>query len=186
MMSKKKTEFKWFTIPQYMEEENYLSEMHKNGWRFTKVTFPGFYHFESCEPGEVVYQLDYNQDGVSHREEYVQMFEDCGWEYIQDFAGYSYFRKSVADMNGEEEIFCDDDSRLEMMKRVFRGRILPLLAIFFCCILPQLVIQKLNYENGGPVSKIMFPCFMVLFVVYLVLFIQFGMQYYFYKKKLEK
>ena len=47
------------------------------------------------------------------------MFADCGWEYLQDFAGYSYFRKPVAEMKGEEAIFCDDASRLEMMRRVF-------------------------------------------------------------------
>jgi len=46
----------------------------------------------------VVYQLDYNQEGRSHKEEYIQMFTDCGWEYLQDFVGYSYFRKPKAAM----------------------------------------------------------------------------------------
>lgn len=26
------------------------------------------------------------------------MFTDCGWEYLQDFVGYSYFRKPKAAM----------------------------------------------------------------------------------------
>lgn len=46
-----------------------------------------------CTPEDVVYQLDYNEEGLTHKDEYVQMFRDCGWEYIQDFGGYSYFRK---------------------------------------------------------------------------------------------
>ena len=45
-MGNTKTEFKWFTIPQYRQEEEYLSNMHQKGWKFTKITFPGFYHFE--------------------------------------------------------------------------------------------------------------------------------------------
>lgn len=34
----------------------------------------------------MIYQLDYNPDGKKNQEEYVQMFEDCGWEYLKDFA----------------------------------------------------------------------------------------------------
>ena len=50
-MGKTKTEFKWYTIPEYRKEEEYLSSMHRQGWKFTKVTFPGFYHFENLETG---------------------------------------------------------------------------------------------------------------------------------------
>ncbi len=50
--------------------------------------------FESCEPEDVVYQLDYNEDGAArHSDEYFQLFRDCGWEFVQYFAGFSYFRK---------------------------------------------------------------------------------------------
>ena len=46
-MGNKKTVFKFFTIPQYQQEEKFLSEMHENGWCFAHVSFPGFYHFEN-------------------------------------------------------------------------------------------------------------------------------------------
>ena len=48
--------------------------------------------------------------------EYVRMFEDCGWEYLTEFDGYNYFRKPADKMQQKEEIFCDDISRLDMMK----------------------------------------------------------------------
>ena len=51
------------------------------------MKFPGLYHFEKCEPEDVTYQLDYNPEGIAHKAEYIQMFLDCGWEYMQDFAG---------------------------------------------------------------------------------------------------
>ena len=114
-----RTEFKWFTTSEYKKEEVYLSEMHARGWKLTGITFPGFYHFTKCEPEEVRYQLDYSLEGQRHKYEYVRVFEDCGWEYLMDFVGFSYFRKPVADMcNKDEEIFSDEQSRVEMMKNI--------------------------------------------------------------------
>lgn len=74
MMGNRKTVYKFFTIPQYQQEEAYLSAMNEKGWKFTHVSFPGFYHFEKSEPEKVSYRLDYNQEGIRNKDEYVQMF----------------------------------------------------------------------------------------------------------------
>lgn len=177
-MKERKTTFKFFTITQYEKEQEYLRKMHKNGWRFIGVTLPGFYHFEQCTPEDVIYQLDYNQEGVNHKEEYVQMFQDCGWEYLTDFVGYSYFRKAANKMKEDEGIFCDDSSRLDMMKRIFKGKMLPLLCIFFAIIIPQLYMQ---YSIEGFRGD-MFIIFVVLFVLYLMIFISFGVGYWKFKR----
>ena len=131
-----KKEFKYFTIFEHQKEEIYLRQQHKSGWKFLKVTGFGVYHFVKCQPEDVIYQLDYNQEASSNK-----MFADCGWDYILDYAGYSYFCKSAAAMNGEEEIFSDDSSRLAMMERVYKGRLLPLLVIFCAVLLPQFVMN---------------------------------------------
>lgn len=133
--------FRYFNIFEYEKEEKFLREMHKSGWKFIKVKGFGVYHFEKCIPEDVVYQLDYNRDAQKSREEYLQMFADCGWEHLQGYAGYSYFRKPAAEMREDEGIFCDDESKLMMMERVLKGRMLPLLIIFFCCLMPQCVIN---------------------------------------------
>lgn len=73
-----KKQFKWFTIFEYEKEQDYLREMHKSGWKFIKVIGLGMYHFEKCIPQDVVYQLDYNKDGLAHKDEYLKMFDDCG------------------------------------------------------------------------------------------------------------
>ena len=132
-MKETKTCFRFFSIMDYEKEADFLRKMHKKGWKFVKVSLGGFYGFEACEPEDVVYQLDYNPDGVKHQNEYLQMFKDCGWEYLQDFAGYSYFRKPVSEMDGDESIFCDDESRLDMATRVIRGKGIPLLVILLHC-----------------------------------------------------
>ena len=107
-MRNTKIKFAFFTIPEYEKEEIWLRKQHNSGWEFVKIIFPCTYIFEKCEPQDVKYQLDYNQDGQKNKVAYIKMFKDCGWEYIADFLGYSYFRKPVADMKvGEEEIFSD-------------------------------------------------------------------------------
>ena len=141
-MSELKKEFRWFNIMEYEKEENYLSKRHQEGWKFKRVTFPGVYTFERCEPEKVIYQLDYNKEGIKHQMEYVRMFEDCGWEYLTEFDGYNYFRKPADKMQQKEEIFCDDISCLDMMNRIFRGRVIPLIVIF-CCLVFQIFLMFL-------------------------------------------
>ena len=84
-----KNTFKIFTIFEYEKEQDYLRKMHQSGWKLVKVSGLGAYHFEKCVPEDVIYQLDYNPNGIAHKDEYVKMFNDCGWEYLQDYVGYS-------------------------------------------------------------------------------------------------
>ena len=171
-----KKQFKWFTIFEYEKEQDYLREMHKSGWKFIKVTGLGMYHFEKCIPQDVVYQLDYNNDGLAHKDEYLKMFDDCGWEYIQDFWGYSYFRKAVSEDGVAEEIFCDEESRFQMMQRVLKGRMLPLLVIFLAVLLPQFILNLFSYHNYFVATFIG-----VILVMYISIFTMYFTKYNQYK-----
>lgn len=173
-MSEIKRTLKWFDITEYEKEAEYLREMHKQGWKFVKFTIPVVYKFEKCEPEDVIYQLDYNKDGSEHKGEYVQMFSDCGWEYIGECMGYSYFRKHVEEMNGEEEIFSDDASKLEMLDRVYKGRMIPLLAIFCCIICPQLAMQAAGTHTA---NMVLFGIYVVMFMLYILIFYRFVKKY---------
>ena len=145
-MMETKKEYRYFSIFSHEKEENYLRQRHSEGWRFVRVSGLGTYHFERCEPENVVYQLDYNPQSKETREEYLKMFADCGWEHLQEYAGYSYFRKPVSQMKGEEQIFSDNDSRVAMMARVFKGRLGLPLWLIWVCLLPQFII---NLSNGN-------------------------------------
>jgi len=176
----KKREFRYFTIMDYEREQDYLREQHRQGWRFTHVSGLGMYHFEACEPEDVVYQLDYNQEGLAHKEEYVRLFQDCGWEYLQDYVGYSYFRKPAADMGSEEGIFCDDASRLAMMQRVFRGRLVPLLVLFCAVLVPQFLLQL---TTGRYVLAVVYSLILLL---YIAIFLWFFKKYTDYKNSSQR
>lgn len=183
-MIQKLTKFKFFTISQYKEEQEYLSEMHASGWKLISINFPGFYHFEKCVPEEVVYQLDYNPNGYTSRREYIQMFSDLGWEYMFNYVGYNYFRKPVNQMEGNEEIFCDDESRLDMMKRVFKGRITPLLIIFFGILIPQLLLNASGLASN-PIRRAITVIYLMLLITYSAFFVIFGFQYISYERKIK-
>ena len=176
-MKEVKKEFRWFSITEYEKEAEYLSRRHKEGWKFKNVIFPGIYTFEKCEPQDVVYQLDCNPDRLKDQEEYIQMFEDCGWEYLKNFAGYTYFRKPAALMEKEEDIFCDDQSRLELLNRIFRGRIIPLMLIFVTMLLNGF----LNRDNTT-----MTIVFGVLTGIYIFVFLQFAVKYISFRDRIVK
>ena len=168
-----KTVFKWFDITMHEEEADWLRSMHGQGWKLRKVTW-AFYTFESCTPEDVVYQLDYQND-LKNKTEYLQMFFDCGWEYIQDMMGYSYFRKPAAQMSENETgIFCDHESRMAMWDRVFKGRVRVLLIMLMCVIIPQLIMQSHNHSLAGNFLEGMF---VGLLIVYLVILIRFAKRY---------
>lgn len=152
-----------------------------NGWRLISVVRPGLYRFEKCKPEDVIYQLDYNREGLEHKEEYIQMFRDCGWEYIMDMAGYSYFRKPVSAMRGEEEIFCDDASKLEFAGRVFRGKILPMLVVFCVLLFPLMILLR---QGESPILRYFLGVMVGLFSVYLGVFMKYIVQYAALKRRI--
>lgn len=183
-MSETKIEFRAFNVAQWQEEEDYLREMHNLGWRFVQVNLLGIYHFERCQPEDVIYQLDYNQEGLAEKSQYIKMFVDCGWEYLQDYVGYSYFRKPTAEMNGEERIFCDDQSRLEMMRRVFRGRVIPLILLFLCSVVPNLLRYLL--DDGLSLGPWIGVTLMLVFAIYAVMFAKFAYYYWKFREGCKK
>ena len=168
---KTKKELKFFSIFNYDKEQEYLQKQHKKGWKFVKVKGIGMYHFEECKAEDVVYQLDYNQDSSRDKEEYIKMFTDCGWEYIQDYMDYSYFRKNISDAEIGDSIFCDESSRFEMLERVYKGKMTPMLLIICGCVLPQLFM---NLSSGR--YSIAFLMGIVLLIDIMV-FAKYSIQY---------
>ncbi len=179
-MRDSKVRFRFYTIAEYEKEQDFLRRQHQKGWAFKRVYFPGIYRFSRCEKEDVIYQLDYNQQGRAEKQNYLRLFQDCGWEYIQDLLGYSYFRKPAAQMDSYEELYCDEASRLAMVERVFKARMVPLLLLFFLMIIPQLVLHG-GLERGE--ERTFFIVYLVLFFVYLAIFIQFGLQYWRMRKQ---
>lgn len=170
-MDDKKTLIRFFTIADYEEEEAWLHEQHKNGWKLLKMIPPCFFIFGKCTPEEVVYRLDYKNN--TENDSYFQMFRDYGWEYIGRCVGWLYFRKPLSEMDCEQdgEILSDNASRLDRINYVIKTRLLPIMVIFFCCVLPNFMRSIETEDSLGKVFTVLFA---VLALVYLYLLVHCG------------
>lgn len=148
----KKSVYRIFTIADYDREALYFREMHAKGWKLRKVSysillFAVKYTFEKCQPEQVSYQLDFYPMKTSERTSYLQLFKDCGWEHITDFNGFSYFRKAHSEIesDAEFEIYNDATGKLDMVHRILRLRVLPVL--FFLSMLIPLFLKLLSERD---------------------------------------
>ena len=110
------------------------------------------------------------------------MFEDCGWEYIQDYAQYSYFRKPASAMEGPEEIFCDDDSRAQLLLRIFKHRYLPFAIILLVNTIIG-VFRFIRYPFLHPYIIVGVIVYVDCVITYVVLLIRFIIRYRQFKNR---
>ena len=136
-MAEQIKKWKFFTLCDYEKEEAYLIRMHKQGWKLVTPSV-GCFTFERCESEDYVYRLDFAAE-YKDREEYLQMFRDYGWEYLGEVNDFTYFRRKASDTNDEsDEIFSDNESRLQMMSKVLRWKMVPILLLFACGMGPMM------------------------------------------------
>ena len=172
-MKNTKTLFKFFTLFEYEEEEDFLEEQHKNGWKAVSYKIPGFYKFEKCQPEDMVYRIDFTNENGAKNSEYRQMFADNGWEFLWSVNGFSIFRKpGVSDSKNNNEIFTDNTSKLQMLQKIQQRRLLPLITIFLCAVLPNFV-KGINGEFGKTIGdNIITVFFGIMFILYSYVFIK--------------
>ena len=133
MDKSKVRKFKWFWAWQDEDEEAWLREMSNQGWHLTGIGFPTIYSFESGEVQDYVYRLDYRSHWKLDKEDYLQLFRDSGWEYVEHMAGWHYFRQGA--QPGEElEIYTDAESKIEKYQRLLMFLGILTLPLFFSLI----------------------------------------------------
>lgn len=175
-----KTVYRYFSLADFEQEQEYLRRQHQAGWKLEKIMYAGFYRFTRTEPEDVIYQLDFNDDNTMDKEDYIQLFSDCGWEYLWDYSNWSYFRKPASQADDNEEIFSDVESKLQMMNRVFRSRMIPIAVIFLLIVLPQLMKKYndvISTEIPTILDVLLFTIFLTASVIYTTMFVNFAIRY---------
>ena len=108
---------KWFWPWQDEKEEGWLEEMSQSGWHLKAVQLPCIYTFDKGEACKNAYRLDYMLMKKNQLDEYLQIFQDAGWEYVGEMSNWRYWRKRV--VNGETaEIFTDNESKIKKYQRM--------------------------------------------------------------------
>jgi len=150
--------FHWFWPWQDEQEEIWLRKMSNQGFHLVKANYFGQFTFESGEPVDMVYRLDFQDGSNKDKNAYLQLFSDTGWEHVGVLAGWQYFRKPVR--HGEEdEIFTDTKSKVEKYGRLMGG-----MGIFIPIYM--LLLLNLDLVPGstlGMILKILGFAFMVFY-----------------------
>jgi hypothetical protein len=109
---------KWFWPWQDQKREAWLKLMSLDGWHLNSIGFSGIvFVFEQGERREFVYQLDFRQENKTAMSDYLSLFEEAGWEHVESYGGWQYFRK-LAGGSKVNQIFTDNESKVQKYKRL--------------------------------------------------------------------
>lgn len=176
------TEWKFFTIADYEEEEQWLREQSRRGLMLEKFTPPFKYEFRETEPVDMIYRLDYKNEKPD--EEYIQMAKDFGWEYVETRLGWHCYRKKASDAENanDAELFSDNASRVEMITHIVKTRLLPLICIFIAIILPNVFVNSYLGVMAVPFHVL----YTLLFAIYVCLIIHCSIKLKMLREKYKK
>lgn len=147
--------FHWFWAWDDEKEEAWLREMSQQGLHLSSIGMPGFYEFEQGLTKDYVYRLDYIRDRKDYSN-YLQLFNDSGWDHIGEMSGWQYFRKEA--LEGEDlEIYSDNESKASKYQRVL---------LLLVIILPLLINGTfiISRRDGAEALGIIFLAFMLIYI----------------------
>ncbi len=90
----RKTEWHFWTLDQYNEEEQWLNKKAAEGWALVDALAIR-YVFESCEPGEYVYKILFTDGikGTTERDNFISFMNENGIEEVGAYHRWGYYRK---------------------------------------------------------------------------------------------
>ena len=103
-----------------------------------------FYHFENSESVNRKYRI-IPKKRKNFNDEEISLFKDGGWEYLFEDNGKSIF---YTDKSDAIEIFTDDESYMNYMKKTIRGYSLSIIAGIFVVL-----IWVLNFQMNIPANR---------------------------------
>jgi hypothetical protein len=165
---------RWFLPWQDEKEETWLEEMSKTGWHLKSVQLPCVYSFEKGVPCRNVYRLDYMLMKKDKLDEYLQIFQDAGWDYVGEMSNWRYWRKRV--VNGETpEIFTDNESKIRKYQRLLA--IMGFFLVFLIFISMNMLINQPwgDFDNAPLINAIYLfgaLCYAVIIPIYVVVVIK--------------
>lgn len=170
-----------YSLTDYEQEEKWLREMANKGWML-KSAKPIVYTFERADPQDIVFKLDFQSTRIQPDDDYMRMLEDYGWTYLTSLNNYRYLYKTASGNNDNDEIYTDNASKLEMLKRILRFRILPIMCVFFVCVIPNFVCV-VNREFDSVTMDVLW---IVLLILYCFALAKVGIGYKRLYKKFSK
>ena len=92
-MKTEKTVVNWFV--DFDKEEEWLNEMSRNGWCLWHANVY-IYRFKKCEPGEYIFQIDFDEDYINDsNEDYVNFRSSCGDIFVHECDSKIYWKRNA-------------------------------------------------------------------------------------------
>ena len=160
---------RWFWPWQDEKEEAWLEKMSQQGWHLKAVQLPCVYTFNKGNPSAYTYRLDYMPADKTKLPEYLQIFQDAGWEYIGEMSNWRYWRK-LAVAGETPEIFTDRESKLRKYNRLLNYMGFFLMLLIF---LGFNFIRSANWAVSGGMTLIsaIYLVGMILYAVIIPIYI---------------
>ncbi len=113
------------------KETAFLNEMSQKGYAMTGF-FAGFYHFDKCEPGEYIYQIDITEGLFRVSNDYREFMKDMDVEIVSLWGPWVILRKKASE--GAFELYTDVESNIEHYARIKKmlkvGAVLEIACLF--------------------------------------------------------
>ena len=126
-----RVQFRIFTILDLDKKEEYLHEMHLEGWRYRASRF-GLFYFDQCQPDDVIYCI-YDSRFLKKYKHELQDFRNRGWELI-GAGSCSILRKPASAILSEDQVYMSKGLRWEVMRSRLRSCTATFLGGFVVCI----------------------------------------------------
>jgi len=139
---------KWFWAWEDDKEEQFLEKMAADGYKLNTVQL-GKYTFVEDKPAKIKYQLDFKGLGRMKEDEYLQIFEDAGWECIDTLGSWYYFRKEYTDDEPDISIFSDNKSRLEKYWRIIAFLMISGFPLYYNVLILFPNLDSMEFEFPG-------------------------------------
>lgn len=142
------------------KEKLFLEEMALKGYRLVKVQL-GKYTFVEDKPKRLIYQFDFRSLNKMSEEEYLQIYEDAGWNFVFRFGGWYYFSREGNEEKIDLSIFSNNESKRAKYRR--------LILFLFLTGFP-LYYQILIFYPNMAATKLEFPKFYFFFRIIVLIF----------------
>ena len=139
-MKTSKFAINWFV--NFDKEEKWLNDMSRKGWAFWH-TNGVIYRFKKCEPGEFIYQIDFDEEksknGVG---DYVAFRTSCGDQFVHQWKRKIYWRRETA--SGPFEAENNVAAKLRLTNKAFNFHLNSFIGLTLIAAVAFLVLVPLG------------------------------------------
>ena len=130
----------WFI--DFDKEQRWINEMCKKGWALWH-TNGVIYRFKSCEMGEFIYQIDFDEEQPTHNAgDYVAFRSSCGDQFVHQWKQKIYWRRAAAD--GPFEVESNVAAQLRITRKAFNYHLNSFIGLTIIAAFSFLVLAPLG------------------------------------------